>query len=159
MESQLPPGYYLELDPDLLVLRRCGKGDKRDFVAAFSVRGATKESLEQAAWEDYLERISLEFVEPKPPKKGSDRATESSSVTLLLGRLARSNKRLHNARTQSTPLPVYPRACGGIGRAVEHGEGLLVAVRDLPPLESLECGVIPAHASVMVHNKTLSAPL
>jgi hypothetical protein len=41
----LPPGYYLELDPDLLVLRRCGKGDKRDFVAAFSVRGATKESL------------------------------------------------------------------------------------------------------------------
>ena len=75
MEPRLPPGYYLELDPDLLVLRRCGKGDKRDFVAAFSVRGATKESLEQAAWEDYLERISLEFVEPKPPKKGSDRAT------------------------------------------------------------------------------------
>ena len=52
MESQLPPGYYLELDPDLLVLR---KRAKVDFVAAFSVQGATKKSLEQAAWEDYLE--------------------------------------------------------------------------------------------------------
>ena len=125
MESRLPPGNYLELDPDLLVLRRRGK---RDFIAAFSVRGATKESLEQATWEDYLERTSLEFVEPKPPKKGSDRATEGSSVALFLGHLARSNKRLHNARAQTAPLSVYPRACGGIRRVVKHGEGLLVAV-------------------------------
>ena len=61
MESQLPPGYYLELDPDLLALRRRGK---RDFIAAFSVRGATKESLELAAWNDYLQRTSLEVVDP-----------------------------------------------------------------------------------------------
>jgi hypothetical protein len=73
MESRLPPGYYLELDPDLLVLRRCGKRDKRDFVAAYSVRGATKESLEQAAWEDYLERISLEFVEPTAQERERSR--------------------------------------------------------------------------------------
>ena len=48
----MPPGYYLELDPDLLVLRRHTDADS--FVAAFSVRGATKESLEEAAWEDHL---------------------------------------------------------------------------------------------------------
>ena len=70
MESQLPPGYYLELDPDLLVLR--GRG-KRDFIAAFSVRGAAKESLEQATWQDYLERTSLEFVEPTAQERERSR--------------------------------------------------------------------------------------
>ena len=70
MGSRLPPGNYLELDPDLLVLRRRGK---RDFIAAFSVRGATKESLEQATWEDYLERTSLEFVEPTAQERERSR--------------------------------------------------------------------------------------
>jgi hypothetical protein len=49
MELQLPPGYYLELDPDVWMLRR---SDGRA-VAAFSARGATKESIEQEAWADY----------------------------------------------------------------------------------------------------------
>jgi hypothetical protein len=53
MELRLPPGNYLEPDPDLLVLR---KRAKVDFVAAFNVQDATKESLEQAAWKDYLQR-------------------------------------------------------------------------------------------------------
>jgi hypothetical protein len=70
MGSRLPPGNYLELDPDLLVLRRRGK---RDFITAFSVRGAAKESLEQATWEDYPERTSLEFVEPTAQERERSR--------------------------------------------------------------------------------------
>jgi hypothetical protein len=70
MGSRLPPGNYLELDPDLMVLRRRGKSD---FITAFSVRGATKESLEQATWEDYLERTSLEFVEPTAQERERSR--------------------------------------------------------------------------------------
>ena len=48
MEVRLPPSYYLERDPDLIVLRR---GDSR-FVAAFSARGAAREEIERAARED-----------------------------------------------------------------------------------------------------------
>jgi hypothetical protein len=62
----LPPGYYLEFDPDLLVLRR---GRKGDLVAAFSCRGATNESLEAAAWDDHRKHTSLEFIEP-PTRNG-----------------------------------------------------------------------------------------
>ena len=49
MEVQLPPRYYLERDPDLIVLRRRGEGR---CVAAFSARGATREEIEKAARED-----------------------------------------------------------------------------------------------------------
>jgi hypothetical protein len=49
----LPPGYRLEQDPDLLVLRR----SDGSFVAAFSVRGFTKESVEEAAERDLWERL------------------------------------------------------------------------------------------------------
>ena len=48
MEVRLPRSYYLERDPDLIVLRR---GDSR-FVAAFSARGAAREEIERAARED-----------------------------------------------------------------------------------------------------------
>jgi hypothetical protein len=42
--------YYLdESDPDILVLRR----QDGSFVAAFSARGATRESIVEAAEEDY----------------------------------------------------------------------------------------------------------
>jgi hypothetical protein len=42
--------YYLdESDPDLAILRR----QDNSFVAAFSARGATKESVIEAAKEDY----------------------------------------------------------------------------------------------------------
>ena len=62
MEPRLPPGYYLELDADLLVLRRRTNADP--FVAAFSARGAKKGSVEEAAWEDHLRRPSPGFAEP-----------------------------------------------------------------------------------------------
>lgn len=58
MESNLPPGYHLERDPDLLLLRR----SDGSVVAAFSVRGATEEAVEQAVWEDRGERPSPAFV-------------------------------------------------------------------------------------------------
>jgi hypothetical protein len=48
MEVRLPPSYYLERDPDLIVLRR----DDSRLVAAFSARGATREEIEKAARED-----------------------------------------------------------------------------------------------------------
>jgi hypothetical protein len=51
-EEQLFPkfDYYIdESDPDVVVLRRQGGS----FVAAFSARGATRESIVEAAKEDY----------------------------------------------------------------------------------------------------------
>jgi hypothetical protein len=49
-ELILPSSYYLdESDPDILVLRR----QDGTFAAAFSARGATKESIVEAAKEDY----------------------------------------------------------------------------------------------------------
>jgi hypothetical protein len=55
MEVRLPRSYYLERDPDLIVLRR---GDSRR-VAAFSARGAAREEIEKAAWEDLRGSRSL----------------------------------------------------------------------------------------------------
>lgn len=46
----LPAGYRVEHDPDVLVLR----ADDGRFVAAFGIRGATKESVWAAAWQDRL---------------------------------------------------------------------------------------------------------
>ncbi len=49
-EEVLPKHYYLdESDPDIVVVCR----EDGAFVAAFSARGATKESLLEATREDY----------------------------------------------------------------------------------------------------------
>jgi hypothetical protein len=49
-EPRLPPDYQLDWsDPDVWALRRPGGW----VVAYFSARGATKEAIEQVAWEDY----------------------------------------------------------------------------------------------------------
>jgi hypothetical protein len=49
-EPRLPPGYRLERsDPDVWALRR----PEGWVVSYFSARGATKEAIERAAWEDY----------------------------------------------------------------------------------------------------------
>jgi hypothetical protein len=49
-EPRLPPGYRLDRsDPDVWALRRSGGW----VVAHFSARGATKEAIEEAAWEDH----------------------------------------------------------------------------------------------------------
>jgi hypothetical protein len=49
-EIDLPPGYRLDRsDPDLWTLRR----REGWVVAYFSALGATREAVEQAAWEDY----------------------------------------------------------------------------------------------------------
>jgi hypothetical protein len=44
----LPPGYVLEFDPDMILLR---KDDET--VAAFGVASATPSEVTKAAWEDY----------------------------------------------------------------------------------------------------------
>jgi hypothetical protein len=49
-EIHLPPGYRLDRsDPDVWTLRR----PEGWVVAHFSARGATKEAIEEAAWEDH----------------------------------------------------------------------------------------------------------
>ncbi len=48
--TELPSSYYLdESDPDILILCR----QDASFVAAFSAQGATRESIVEAAKEDY----------------------------------------------------------------------------------------------------------
>ncbi len=53
LEVRLPPGYYLEHDPDLLVLR---EGREGRFVAAFSARAAIPLEVARAAEDDYRKR-------------------------------------------------------------------------------------------------------
>ena len=49
-EPYLPPGYRLDKsDPDIWALRRA----EGWVVAYFSVRGVTKEAIEETAWEGY----------------------------------------------------------------------------------------------------------
>jgi hypothetical protein len=49
-EPRLPPGYSLDKSvPDVLALRR----PEGWMVAHFSAQGATKEAIEEIAWEDY----------------------------------------------------------------------------------------------------------
>jgi hypothetical protein len=49
-ELRLPPGYRLDRsDPDVWALCR----PEGWVVAHFSARGATEETIEEAAWEDY----------------------------------------------------------------------------------------------------------
>jgi len=65
MEPRLPPGYYLERDPDLIVLRR---GDGY-FVAAFSVWGVGQEMVEEVAWLDHRGEPTPEaLVRPLKPQ-------------------------------------------------------------------------------------------
>ena len=47
----LPPGYDLEFDADMILLR---KDDA--IVAAFGVAGTTPSEVTEAAWEDYTKR-------------------------------------------------------------------------------------------------------
>ena len=48
MEPNLPLGYRLQRDPDLLILLR----PDGSVAATFSTRGANEEDVELAAWED-----------------------------------------------------------------------------------------------------------
>jgi hypothetical protein len=49
-ELRLPPGYWLDRsDPDVVALRR----PEGWVVAHFSARGATRETIEEVAWEDH----------------------------------------------------------------------------------------------------------
>jgi hypothetical protein len=59
-EKMLPKfDYYIdESDSDIVALRR----QDGSFVAAFSVRGATRESIAEAAEEDYFKLIEVHAV-------------------------------------------------------------------------------------------------
>ena len=49
-EPRLPPGYRLDRsDPDVWALRR----PERWVLAYFSARGVTRETIEEATWEDH----------------------------------------------------------------------------------------------------------
>jgi hypothetical protein len=62
MELRLPPGYYLERDPDIWALRRSDGGA----VAVFSALGVVAETVEGAAWDDHRR----ERPTGKTPRRG-----------------------------------------------------------------------------------------
>ncbi len=68
MEPNLPPGYRLRRDPDLLLLRR----PDGSVVAAFSASGAAEEAVERAAREDATSDAAAEDLTgrpaPSPPR-------------------------------------------------------------------------------------------
>jgi hypothetical protein len=68
MDLQLPPGYHLQLDADVAILRR---EDGRS-VAIFSARGVIWETIERIAWEDYRGGPSKDASE-RHPRSGSRR--------------------------------------------------------------------------------------
>jgi hypothetical protein len=61
MDLRLPPGYRLELDPDVARLL----GEDCRSVAVFSARGVVLETVERTAWDDYRERRTQEEA-PRP---------------------------------------------------------------------------------------------
>lgn len=78
MKLRLPPGYYVELDADLLTLRRHDGSS----VATFSARGAAMKLVERAAWEDYKDS-------PPGPEGGrAKRGTRGNFLAALFYPLA-----------------------------------------------------------------------
>jgi hypothetical protein len=66
--------YYLdESDPDVVIMRRQEDGS---FVAAFSVRGATKEGIVEAAKEDYGQLVGAYAARQRGQK-----TTEGQGIT------------------------------------------------------------------------------
>ncbi len=63
MELQLPPGYRVEMDPDVLIIER----EDGSTVAIFSRRGFAKAAVEQAAWEDFGEERKVPLLTRRPP--------------------------------------------------------------------------------------------
>lgn len=86
-----------------------------------------------------------------------DRAghTKGSPFSPLPCRFTRPDERRHDARPQTSPLPVD--LCVGLGAwvALQERQGFLIARRYLPPLEVLELRVVPAHRSLLHHGKFL----
>ena len=58
IEPLLPPGYWMEWDADLLLLRRRDSG----IVATFSARGVTQEAIEAVAWGEHGSEPTREDV-------------------------------------------------------------------------------------------------
>ena len=56
MELELPVGYYLDLDADVVSLRRKGGS----MLAVFSARGATRGTIEEEAWVDHLRQTQVQ---------------------------------------------------------------------------------------------------
>jgi len=65
MKQRLPPGYYLDRDPDIWTLRRSDGSS----VAAFSAREVVAGTIEGAAWEDHRR----EHLPAKMARPGRDR--------------------------------------------------------------------------------------
>lgn len=65
---ELPPGYYLNEDPELLIL--CRFDDS--VVAAFSASAASSESIKQVARNDYDQRVTCD------PSSSTDKRLDCS---------------------------------------------------------------------------------
>ncbi len=98
MERRLPPGYYVERDPDICTLRQ----PDGHSVAAFSAGGGVAETIEGAAWKDHRGW----------PTTAGARSTARGGTAPAndLAALAPSPDERRHARTRLTPLPVDPLA-------------------------------------------------
>ncbi len=65
----LPPGYELEHDPDVLLLRR----DDGSVAAVFSARGAIPAEVARTAEKDHRQHVVLDLHEPQQAKSFVDR--------------------------------------------------------------------------------------
>src|SRR5215203_733042 len=88
---------------------------------------------------------------PRPSGGGIGQLKERLLVALFHSLLTRSQERRRDACIQLAPVPVGIRATLGVGGAAKEREGLLVALRHLPPLEAAGLGVVPTHALEICH--------
>src|SRR5215208_951609 len=88
---------------------------------------------------------------PRPSGGGIGQLKERFLVALFYSLLTRSQERRRDACIQLAPVPVGIRATLGVGGAAKEREGLLVALRHLPPLEAAGLGVVPTHALEICH--------
>lgn len=65
LDVQLPPGYSLQPNADVLTLR----GAAGDVVSIFSMRGASKGAIEKAAWESTSDESSIPDVTVLTPRQ------------------------------------------------------------------------------------------
>src|SRR5829696_6765512 len=88
---------------------------------------------------------------PRQSGVGTGRLRPRFLIALFYGLLTRSQERRGDACIQLAPVSVGIRATLGVRGAAKEREGLLVALRYLPPLEAAGLGVVPTHALEICH--------
>jgi hypothetical protein len=96
---------------------------------------------------------------PRKRECGKDPACSARfSSASALGCFARPDERRHHGRSKSTPLLIDFHVAFTARVAIEQGEGLLVALWNLPPLEVFELRVVPAYRPLLCHENFSAWP-